>query len=190
MNSAGDRYVLEYQLVDTSLGLCEILIGHIGTIEVDRALLLTEVEPDRSSPVQIYEYAREEVLAGMLLHVIEPPLPIDMSLDFRTDLDHSGDEVTHPPPVLAHRENLFAAEVSPVIRLTARLGIEERPVEIDGGSLPGGRFDLPDRRREIDRVRIGEVCAFLEVYSSSPPRRDATGISGRTDIRLDRQPLS
>ena len=70
---------------------------------------------------QILEHGREEVLAGVLLHVVEPSNPIDPSVETRTRAASSGDDehVGDSLVLVDDVDDGHAAEQASVVRLAA-----------------------------------------------------------------------
>ena len=74
------------------------------------------------------------MLAGVLLHVIEAPRPVDLAVCFASWLPHSGllDDVHDRPVVFVDDvEDARSAEKTGVKRLAARGGIERCAIEAD-----------------------------------------------------------
>ena len=92
------------------------------------------------------------MLPGVLLHVIEPPGPVDPSMDGLSDGQHSVDGVRDGPVfILDHVDDWQPSERASVRRLPSRCRIESRPVEHDG-CPPVVLRDARHRRVEIDAV--------------------------------------
>ena len=136
------------------------LLGGEDLVEVDRAGVGPEVEAHRPRLEQPVEGGRQHVLAGVLLHVIESPGPVDLAVDGgaggERPIQHVGDLT-----VLAvdHLEHGGIAQPPRVERLTARGRIERGAVERHPGPavLVAGRGDGGVER---GRERVGVVEAF------------------------------
>jgi hypothetical protein len=138
--------------------------------EIDRRGGGSEVKAFGANAEEPIEGGRQDVLPGVLLHMIETARPIDAAVDltfsqlpFNDVRDRavvSIDDVDHP----------CAAEIAHVVRLPARRRIERGAIEhghepsLDSaGDRPGTPLDALDadhRRVELLRVRIGVVDAI------------------------------
>src|SRR6202030_3062072 len=97
-----------------------------------RASALAEVERDggRSEPV---ECGGEQVLAVVLLHVIEPARPVDLGRDL-AGLQRLGEDVKHGAALLLGIEDSHTAQRPPVAGLAAPFGVERSAIEDGGGT--------------------------------------------------------
>ena len=71
-----DRTILPDDAVGFALGARDLVGGHLAR-EIDRRRRRAEVEADRPHLQQAVERRRQHVLAGVLLHVLEAPRPVD-----------------------------------------------------------------------------------------------------------------
>jgi len=100
-------------------------------IEIDGAGALAQVERDGGRS-QLVECGGEQVLAVVLLHVIEPARPVDLGRDL-AGLQRLGEDVKHGAPPLLGIGDLHTAQRAPVAGLAAPFGVERRAIEDRGG---------------------------------------------------------
>jgi hypothetical protein len=65
------------------LELVYLFGGESRRVNVYRRSLATQMEADRTRPIQLLEHGRQQVLAGVLLHMIVAASPIDGACHFR-----------------------------------------------------------------------------------------------------------
>ena len=140
--------------------------------EVERGDDGAEVEADRAGLAEPVERRGEDVLAGVLLHVIEPPRPVDRPVHAAPDRDLAVEHVPHLTVVrLDDVDDERVAERPGVARLTAGERVERRRVQ---------RRPRPDRsgsrlqsrpRRSRSAARRCSRCDG----TSGPPRAAARG---------------
>ena len=78
--------ILPDDLVRKIDGLLNSLVGRIIKSHIDFAFVLKHAEAVRWRVEQLYERRRENVLACVLLQVIEPAQPINLAADLVADL--------------------------------------------------------------------------------------------------------
>src|SRR6185437_1445509 len=113
--------------------------GHlIGTERrprnVDSATPGAEMKADSRRAEEISKDRRKQMLAGMLLHVIEAARPVDLALNFVRHYRHGGymrDDVLF----VDYFENRRAAERANVKRLAAGSGIKSGSIEVDFAAI-------------------------------------------------------
>ena len=121
-----DRHIVEYRIIHPSLHLLYLTGRDLIAVQVYRAGPLSQVETDRRESKVVEEDAREEVLPGMLLHMIEPSLPIDPALYLLPLLEHYFDYMEDTLFAFLHINNFLSVQRSPVRRLPTRFRVEER----------------------------------------------------------------
>jgi hypothetical protein len=110
----------------------------------------------------------EDVLAGMLLHVLETPRPIDPSVDWsrsrwlrRTPFQSARFEHVDDRAVVSihHVDDRRVSQAAGIERLPSRGRVERRPIEHHGGP-PLVRLGSKDARVELCRVRVDVIETF------------------------------
>ena len=70
------RAVLRHQPVGAGLGLDQAGVIDRGRVQIQGRALASEVDADRGVAEELVEDGREQVLPGVLLHVVEPAVPV------------------------------------------------------------------------------------------------------------------
>ena len=99
------------------------------------------------------------MLAGVLLHVVESPAPIDGAIDLPTG-DRRLDLVRDSLLLVDDVEHRDPRDGAQVVRLSAGGWVEGRPIEVDGASVFGA---VDDRCAETAQIGIGIVETFRHV---------------------------
>ena len=98
----------------------EVKTGDGVSCEIDRGCVRAQVESHRAYPEQPIEGRRKHVLPRVLLHVIEPPRPVDRAAHVRPAVEGSLHDVTDLAILtIDHINDARAAERSRVERLPA-----------------------------------------------------------------------
>ena len=97
-------------------------------------------------PCEFFEYRRQQMLPGVLLHMIEAPGPVHLARHV-SEPQRLFDNVHHPVPFVNHLAHRDSAEHPHVERLPARAGIKRRAVEIH----PPSWSDTPSATRASNR---------------------------------------
>jgi len=127
------------------------------TFEIDGGAVGTQVEADGFERVELFEDGREEVLAGVLLHVIEAARPIDRGIDLGDGRSGRRETVGDAVVFIDHVDHWDAGEGAGIERLAPGAGVKSGAVEVDGEAV-GGAVD--DASGEAVEVGIGVVKAF------------------------------
>jgi hypothetical protein len=136
---------------------------------VDRRLGRAHVETDGLHAEQPIEGRRQDVLAGVLLHVIEPPRPVDLAAHALAHGDrHARDVDDLAILAVDDLDDVGRAEPPHVERLPARRRIERRPIEHDVRT-PVDLVTGDDRRVERSQRRIRVIQAFSHRAGSATP---------------------
>ena len=177
----GDAAVLGDDLVDEVLDVFEAM-GDGAAGEVDGGDGFAEVEGDGGRVELAEEDGGEEVLAGVLLHVVEAAGPVDVALDFGAEGERLAD-VVPDLAVLVFFDGVDGnvegcarggdgAEQAGVIGLAAAGGVEGGAVE---GDLPDGFTSGAGELTDIDNSsgerleeRIGVIEPFGDRHSLTP----------------------
>jgi hypothetical protein len=176
-----DGAVLGDDVVDEILDVFEAM-GDGAAGEVDGGSGFAEVEGDGGRVELAEEDGGEEVLAGVLLHVVEAAGPVDAAFDFGADGEWLADEV--PDLAVLVFFNGFDADVegctpgrngaeeAGVIGLAAAGGVEGGAVE---GDLPDGFTSGSGELADVDnssgerlQKRIGIIEPFGDRHSLTP----------------------
>ena len=137
------------------LDLQQLLPRNVG-VEVDGHALHAHVEAHIVAAVARADQPRADVLAGVLLHMVEAPRPVDLPVYGRADGQGRGAFVRDDARPFVYVQHLGAAEHTGVIRLPAALGIERRAVEHDGEAV------LDRLAREHPRVKFRQKGVGVE----------------------------
>jgi hypothetical protein len=123
---------------------------------VDGGVVGAEMERDGAEMEQLFERGREQMLAVVLLHVVEPPDPVDLALH-GVAVERPRKQVPDGPVVIGlDVHHGYRIELPVVSRLAAAFGVEGRPVEGHGRvSFPIRPGD--DGGGEGGEVGVGEV---------------------------------
>ena len=81
------------------------------------------METDSRDFIQVNEHGGEEVLTGVLLHVVESATPIDLALDLR-ERKRLLEDMNDPPILIDNVGDGQSTDESSVVRLTARRRVE------------------------------------------------------------------
>ena len=116
------------------------------------------------------------MLAGVLLHVVKAPRPVDAAIHVRTfgtAVDHVNDFI----PFFADIQNIRIADLPRVVRLSSRRWVERGAVEDQAPNGPGNpgvhirgkHFAMDDPRGELLLERIVVVQAARSHRAHSCP---------------------
>ena len=153
-----DRTVLPDDAVGFGLRRGNRLGGQVDG-EVERGHDGAEVKADGAGLAEPVERRRQDVLPGVLLHVIEPARPVDRPVHAAPDRDLAVEHVPHLTLIrLDDVDDERLAERPGVARLTAGERVERRRVERDRGpTVQAGR--PPSRaRRSLPAARRCSRC--------------------------------
>ena len=106
-----------------------------AAFEIDGGALRAQVEADGVEVEQLLEDRGQQVLAGVLLHVIEAAGPIDGALD-RLARQGRGKAVGDAIVLVHHIDHRDAADGAGIEGLPAGGGVEGGAVEVDGAGRP------------------------------------------------------
>ncbi len=126
-----DLAVLADDGVGPVLDPVEVGVGEGLQADLEGRNFGSHVEGQGLALEELPEGLGQDVLARVLLHVVEPRRPIDRAVNAAFG-NGALDDVEDGPVEIEDRDNLGAAERALVPGLSARLGIEGRPVEDDG----------------------------------------------------------
>ena len=116
-----------------------------------------EVETLGSRAVRVNERGRQHVLAGVLLHVIEAPRPVDAAAHLAPPVQRRRHDVRDAPVVeINHVLDANAIEETGIEGLPARGRIERGPIEHDRTAPVHGE-GVDHRGGERREVRVGVV---------------------------------
>ncbi len=168
------RPILPDDAIGVRFGFRDLGGRHLA-VQIDRRRGRAEVEADRAHLQRAIERGRQHVLAGVLLHVVESPCPIDAPVHgSRRQLAVEDVQDAAVVPI-DHVHDRRGAEVADVEWLPAGRRIKRRAVEEDANEASmsiRSRFDSHDRRVELGDVGIVVVNAVghgIPVAGSSIP---------------------
>ena len=122
-------------LIDVQVGelfnLHKFIPRNVG-VEVDRDDVRAHVEADVVAVEALADEARADVLARMLLHVVEAARPVDLAGDALSHFKGLVTKVRDDAVFLVDLEHVRLAQNAGVIRLAAALGVEGRLREHNG----------------------------------------------------------
>src|SRR5215472_18221124 len=126
-----DRHwtVLEYNFIGPALGVPD-LRRFKGATNVNGARFNTQMKAHRMRVEQIDEHGGQQMLSGVLLHMIEAALPMDNAADF-DGFERRRNLVRDPAVFIDYLRYVNAAQLSGVEGLAARGGIEGSAIEIN-----------------------------------------------------------
>src|SRR5579864_1075533 len=131
----------------------ENFVGRLGPAQVDGANFQAEMKGDGGPPKAFLKHGGKQVLAGVLLHVVETASPIDAAVN-RAGLKLAVDYMDDFVLFVANVEHVGVAEFAEVMGLAAGSRIEPGGVEHDG---PRGRAVVTFRLAgEYARVEFAE----------------------------------
>ena len=128
-----NRAVLPNDLVGVRLNRCQLRRRERRTVQVERVERITEMDAHRLQSQAAVERLREQMLPGMLLHMIVTPLPIDLPGNAcRLLRQRVGQQMQYSAirPGL-HINDRGAVQVAGVMGLSAGRRIEGRPAQTD-----------------------------------------------------------
>ena len=128
----GDGPILEDDFVGAALDRENRPLIDGAAFQVDRGARRAEVEAHRMQRIQLLEHGREQVLAGVLLHVVEAARPIDRARNF-VRRHRCGQAVRDAFVLIRDFATATPPSVPRSIGLTAGGRIEGGAVEVDGG---------------------------------------------------------
>src|SRR5208282_286648 len=129
------RAIFEDHGVCGSLCARQRIGRRLWTAKVDGRQLGAQVKRNRGESIALLEYCREQMLAGVLLHVVKTAWPIYAAVD-RAAGNFPVDNVSDLVAGISHVQNLSFAQFSQVVRLAAGVRIERGAVEEDFPGRP------------------------------------------------------
>ena len=106
---------------------------NVGVV-VDRHAVGPHVKAYIVAVEALAEKARADMLARMLLHMVEAARPVDFALDARAGGQGTVAKMRDDAVLFVHRKHLRAAERAGIVRLAAALGVKGRFIEPDGAA--------------------------------------------------------
>jgi hypothetical protein len=108
---------------------------HRLDVEIERRVVAAKVHAHGVVAEELLEHGREEMLAGVLLHVVESPLPLHGSMDGAIAAKWALHEVRDALSFVDDVGDTRAAQGTEIMRLATRGRIERGLVEIDAASV-------------------------------------------------------
>jgi len=134
------RPVLGDDRVGARLGVDDLSVAKAGRAEIEGGTLPAEMHADGRVSEVLGDHRGEQVLAGVLLHVVEAARPVDRSGEPVTH-DRGLDDVGDAVALVDHVDDRHAAEPTGVERLAPGGGVEGGAVEIDPAAGVGTGCD-------------------------------------------------
>ena len=116
-------------LVRGTLQLLQGLLVHLA-VKIDRHEVRAEVEADVLIAEARVDEAGDEMLAGVLLHEVQPPRPVDLARHVCTDRQSRRAAVQHRLAAQERLRDVRAAECARVAGLAAARGIKDCAVQL------------------------------------------------------------
>jgi len=107
----------------------DLLRAQTVGIKIDRGALPTEVKRHSLIAANTLKRCGQDVLPRVLLHVIEPPVPIDAAA-YRFAGGNFGKKVGNFVALIDDVEHGDSPQSAAIARLTARLRIERRAIQV------------------------------------------------------------
>src|SRR5271170_2612443 len=153
----GDDAILEDQFIRAALSFVQVSRNDRGRIEVDCADFAAKMERHRLKPEQLDKNGGEQMLAGMLLHVIEPARPVDLAA--HRAVRHGGGGVMHYAVIfricdLDYRDSRERPEI---VRLPSRRRVKRRAIEHDLPTMAIGTVRLARNHAGLEFLEEGVV---------------------------------
>src|SRR5271165_1158195 len=114
------------------------------------------MKTDGSNTKQFQQDSGKQMLAGVLLHVIEAPGPIDGTSNFTAALDRLLDHMGDAIFFIDHLDDRSAPQRSPIEWLAARGWIKRGAIEIHARAL---RASVDDVGPELGQIAVVVVEA-------------------------------
>src|SRR6202035_1401599 len=125
----GDRPIFEDNLVGTAFGFAKLLrFQRPG--DINGAGFRPEMKTNRGGVEHFDQYGRKQVLAGVLLHVIDAAAPIDAAVHFDVN-QRIAQNMRDTIPLVNYFDDLRSTELSGIERLAAGSRIKRCAIEID-----------------------------------------------------------
>ena len=115
------------------------------------------MEADGVQAEEFLEYGREQMLPGVLLHVVEAPRPIDLARHLAVRRERRRETVRNALLLIHHFDHRHPGDRPSIERLSARSRIKERAVQVHGAPVPGA---LHYARLKFAPVGIGVIEPF------------------------------
>jgi hypothetical protein len=180
--AGGDGAVFPDDFVAQAFDALDAVVSDGATGEIDGGNRIAEVERDGGNVELAQEDSREQMLASMLLHVVETALPVDVAVDLCAKREGLADEVPDLALVVFFygidgniergSSRRDCAKDADVIGLTPAGGVKGSAVEgdlPDGFAFRSGELpDVHDRSRERFQERIGVIKPLGCGHSLTP----------------------
>ena len=146
------RVILPDVLVGAALDVQRLLPADVGVV-VDGHGVRAHVEAHVVAVEGTAQHTGHDVLAGVLLHVVEPPRPVDMAADLRAHGQRPVAQVGDDAVLLVHVQHPGVPQRAVVGGLPAALRVKGRAVEHHrkAAGHGGAAYDL---RGEILHIGI------------------------------------
>jgi hypothetical protein len=170
----GHDAVLKNDVVRTSFGLFHVTRDNRWRVKVDGRDVTAEMKGHGGKPEQLKECRRKQVLAGVLLHVVDATWPIDGASHLAWF--NRGGRVMHDTMAVVsirHFDHIRTAQLSRIVRLPARGGVKRGAIEDDAPSLAEVfriGFARQDIRVELAQKRVVVIKAVGQFPSSQNAR--------------------
>ena len=148
-----DRAILEDNLICGPLCAFKNFLCRFGATQVNGAYFASQMEGNRGQPEAFLKDGRQQMLAGVLLHVVETAGPVDAALDL-AEFHGSINDVEDSVLGIADIDYVGITQLAEIVRLATGRRIE-------GGSI---QDDFPSRSlghregRNQSRLRTYDSC--------------------------------
>ena len=123
-----DGAIFKNNFVCGALGAFEDFVGRLGTSQINGAEVRPKMKGDRWPPVALLKHGREQVLSGVLLHVIEAARPVDAAEHIRT-AGLAVDDMNDFVAFIAHVEHVGVADFAQIVWLASRGRVERGAIQ-------------------------------------------------------------
>src|SRR6476469_4692339 len=148
--------IFEHNQICRLFQLCHPLTAEQGGFHIDAGGLPSKVDCNGGIPQRLRHNSGEQMLTGMLLHVVEPAVPVDPT-DYPVFPEGSRKHMRDPRIFIENVENRYSAEFTRIEWLAAGGGVEPGAIQIDSGIVPGS---LHNGRVELVKVRVCVIKPF------------------------------
>ena len=123
-----DRAILKDNSICGALGSFKNFISRFRTSQINRAHFRPQMERNCRQAEPFLKHSGQQMLAGVLLHVIEAPRPMDAAVYVRTRW-LAIDYVQNLVAFIAHVDNICIADFTQIVRLSTRRRVERRAIQ-------------------------------------------------------------
>ncbi len=147
------RPIFKDNLICGPLGAFEDFFGRFRAPQIDGAQFASEMERNRGQAEAFLKHGGQQMLAGVLLHVVETAGPVDAALGF-AEFDGLIHHVDDSVLGVADIDDVGIAHLAEVVWLASGRRIERSLIQND---FPGGGFGFREGRNQ-SRLTTYDPC--------------------------------